>query len=46
MATKKGWTVTFDDGKTITTPYYPNPRMAAGYALSQHKGKISNIHYG
>ena len=43
--TKKGWTVTFDDSTKVKTPYYPNPRMAAGYAASKHKGKIKNIHY-
>lgn len=44
--TKKGWTVTFDDDTKVKTPYYPNPRMAAGYAASKHKGKIKNIRYG
>jgi hypothetical protein len=46
MATKKGWKVTFTDGHTITTGYYPNPRMAVGEALAQHKGKIQNVRYG
>jgi len=45
MTTKKGWKVTFTDGTIITTGYYPNPRMAAGEALSHHKGKISKIQY-
>jgi hypothetical protein len=46
LASKKGWTVTFTDGTEISTPYHPNARMAAGEALSKHKGKISSIRYG
>jgi len=46
MATKKCWTVKFTDGTKIQTPYYANSRMAVGYALSKHKGKITKVHYG
>jgi len=43
---KKGyWTVTFTDGKEVDVGYYPNPRMAVGYALKQHKGKVKDVKY-
>ncbi len=41
----RGWLVTFSDGKTVEAPYYPNPRMAASYALKQYRGKIKVIKY-
>jgi hypothetical protein len=39
------WIVTFSDGTTIQTGYYPNARMAVGEALAQHKGDIIKVTY-
>jgi len=32
-----GWSVTFADDVVIETGYYPNPRMAVGYAVMQYR---------
>lgn len=50
-STKKGssrkgnWQVTFEDGTVIDAGYYPNPRMAVGAAMKQHKGKVESVRY-
>lgn len=40
-----GWLVSFADGKTVMTGYYPNPRMAVAEALKEHKGKVKSVKY-
>lgn len=42
---KGSWLVTFTDGKSVKTGYYPNPRMAVGYAVTQHKGKVKSVRF-
>lgn len=39
------WLVRFEDGFEVVTPYYPNPRMAVGYAVNQHVGKVADVKY-
>lgn len=41
----KHWEVIFEDGTVVDTPYYPNPRMAVGYAMTRHKGKVQNVRF-
>ena len=42
-ADKGGWKVTFEDGETVETGYYPNPRMAVAVALKEKCGKPSKV---
>jgi len=40
-----GWEVTFTDGHKVRTGYKPNPRMAVGEAMKQHKGTVKTVKY-